>query len=229
MEYCIAAANSPFAPPNCSSSMLPNRGSGAPTWSVYISSLTWWYMEPDGAWRLPVCSYACGFDACRTPACAGCKQPYQRPHSCHCRSGSSGRRERTMQFGRCSFVPLPCRRRDRCTRGGSFAASRISCRARPGYTTSGLSKMRRTWIISGIVFAIGMMRSQQTPIRTERFPQFDNKEVKVWKSVVLPDAPLTMHRHDRGRVIIALRGGTMKIVEQGGASQEHVWETGKAY
>ena len=28
MEYCIAAASSPFAPPNCSSSMLPNLGSG---------------------------------------------------------------------------------------------------------------------------------------------------------------------------------------------------------
>src|SRR5579883_1159 len=26
IEYCIAAASSPFAPPNCSSSMLPKRG-----------------------------------------------------------------------------------------------------------------------------------------------------------------------------------------------------------
>ena len=31
IEYCIAAANSTFAPPNCSSSMLPNRGSGCTT------------------------------------------------------------------------------------------------------------------------------------------------------------------------------------------------------
>jgi hypothetical protein len=38
-----------------------------------------------------------------------------------------------------------------------------------------------------------------------------------------------MHRHDHPRVIIALSGGTMKIVEQGGSSEEHVWETGKAY
>ena len=38
-----------------------------------------------------------------------------------------------------------------------------------------------------------------------------------------------MHRHDHPRVIIALQGGTMKIVEQGGASEQHVWETGKAY
>jgi hypothetical protein len=31
--------------------------------------------------------------------------------------------------------------------------------------------------------------------------------VKVWKSVVLPNQPLTMHRHDHPRVIIALKGG----------------------
>jgi hypothetical protein len=30
-------------------------------------------------------------------------------------------------------------------------------------------------------------------------------------------------------VIIPLRGGTMKIVEQSGASESHVWEAGKAY
>jgi len=51
----------------------------------------------------------------------------------------------------------------------------------------------------------------------------------VWKSVVLPNAPLTMHRHEHPRVIIALNGGTMKIVESTGASEEHRWETGKAY
>ena len=38
-----------------------------------------------------------------------------------------------------------------------------------------------------------------------------------------------MHHHDHPRVIIALRGGTMKIVQQDGTSEEHVWETGKAY
>ena len=41
IEYCIAAASSPFAPPNCSSSMLPNRGSGVPTLTVYISFFMW--------------------------------------------------------------------------------------------------------------------------------------------------------------------------------------------
>ncbi len=77
--------------------------------------------------------------------------------------------------------------------------------------------------------AFCVLRSQQPAIQTQRIPQFENDDVKVWKSVVVPNAPLTMHRHEHGRVIIALQGGTMKIVEQNGASEQHVWETGKAY
>lgn len=68
----------------------------------------------------------------------------------------------------------------------------------------------------------------QPGTQTERFPQLENEDVKAWKSVVMPKSPLTMHRHDHPRVIIALSGGTMKIVEQVGALEEHVWETGKA-
>jgi hypothetical protein len=69
----------------------------------------------------------------------------------------------------------------------------------------------------------------QSAAQTQRVPQFENEDVKVWKSLVLPNQPLTMHRHDHPRVIIALKGGTMKIVEQDGTSETHVWETGKAY
>jgi quercetin dioxygenase-like cupin family protein len=65
--------------------------------------------------------------------------------------------------------------------------------------------------------------------QTGREPQFENEEVKVWKSVVLPNSPLPMHRHDHPRVIIALSGGTMKIAEDTGASESHEWQTGKAY
>jgi quercetin dioxygenase-like cupin family protein len=65
--------------------------------------------------------------------------------------------------------------------------------------------------------------------QTQRFPQFENEEVKVWKSVVLPNQPLSMHHHDHPRVIIALQGGVMNLVEQNGPTERHVWETGKAY
>jgi quercetin dioxygenase-like cupin family protein len=65
--------------------------------------------------------------------------------------------------------------------------------------------------------------------QTQRIPQFDNESVKVWRSVIAPNAPLTMHRHDHPRVIVALNGGTISIVEDNGKSEAHVWETGKAY
>jgi len=77
--------------------------------------------------------------------------------------------------------------------------------------------------------AFVVMRSQQSGTQTQRLPQFQNDDVKVWKTVVMPNSPSAMHRHDHPRVIIALSGGTMKIVDQGGAAEAHVWETGKAY
>ena len=90
-----------------------------------------------------------------------------------------------------------------------------------------------------LLFAIlpgtaGLTGSQQKPTpqaqqQTQRIPQFDNEDVKVWRSVIAPNAPLTMHRHDHPRVIVALNGGTISIVEDNGKSESHVWETGKAY
>jgi beta-alanine degradation protein BauB len=65
--------------------------------------------------------------------------------------------------------------------------------------------------------------------QTGRTPQFENDEVKVWKSVILPNAPLPPHRHEHPRVIVAISGGTMKILEQDGASRTHEWQTGKSY
>jgi beta-alanine degradation protein BauB len=65
--------------------------------------------------------------------------------------------------------------------------------------------------------------------QTQRFPQFENEDVKVWKTIVMPHQPLAMHHHDHPRVIIALTGGTMNIVDPAGVVEPHVWETGKAY
>jgi quercetin dioxygenase-like cupin family protein len=64
---------------------------------------------------------------------------------------------------------------------------------------------------------------------THRIPQFENAHVKVWKSVIHPGEPLPPHRHDHGRVIVALQGGTVRIAEASGGSDTQVWETGKAY
>ena len=73
------------------------------------------------------------------------------------------------------------------------------------------------------------MLTPQQASQTQRTPQFENEDVRVWKSVVMPNAPLTMHTHEHPRVIIALSGGTMKIVSEDGTSEAQVWESGKAY
>ena len=76
-------------------------------------------------------------------------------------------------------------------------------------------------VVGVLLGAAGAVRSQQgttgTQQASQRIVQFENDDVKVWKSIVVANAPLTMHRHEHGRVIIPLRGGTMKIVEQSGA------------
>jgi quercetin dioxygenase-like cupin family protein len=64
---------------------------------------------------------------------------------------------------------------------------------------------------------------------TQRISQFENEDVKVWKSIIAPRQPLSMHRHDRARTIVALVGGTLKIIEESGASRSVTWESGKAY
>jgi hypothetical protein len=106
----------------------------------------------------------------------------------------------------------------------------LQCRAK-FQPTDHRSEMKKRWIglsfILGALLGVGVTRSQQSA--TQRVAQFENDDVKVWKSIVVPHAPLTMHRHEHGRVIIALKGGTMKIVEKSGASETHAWETGKAY
>src|SRR5213593_4694217 len=64
---------------------------------------------------------------------------------------------------------------------------------------------------------------------TGRTPQFENDSVKVWKTVILPHQPLQMHRHESARVLVALQGGTVRIVKQSGEARTLKWETGNAY
>lgn len=91
-----------------------------------------------------------------------------------------------------------------------------------------IEKAGWTLALTVAAFAAGFTLAQ-TVAQTGREPQFENSEVKVWKSLVLPNSPLPFHRHEHPRVIIALTGGTMKILEESGQSELHEWQTGKAY
>lgn len=92
-----------------------------------------------------------------------------------------------------------------------------------------MSKRKLVWLV---VLALGLGGSaypQAAPSATRRVPQFENESVRVWKSVIVPGQPLSLHRHENGRVIVALAGGTLRIVKESGESRAVVWETGKAY
>jgi len=79
------------------------------------------------------------------------------------------------------------------------------------------------------VLGLAASAAEPPPVATRRIPQLENESVRVWKSVIAPRQPLSLHRHESGRVIVALRGGTLKIVKEGGESRTVTWETGNAY
>lgn len=81
--------------------------------------------------------------------------------------------------------------------------------------------------LAGLAFSAGFAVAE-TLAQTGRETQFENSAVKVWKSLVLPNNPLPLHRHEHPRVIIALRGGSMKLLEESGKSEVQEWQTGSA-
>jgi len=84
-----------------------------------------------------------------------------------------------------------------------------------------------TALLAGAVVAAVQ---EQPGAATRREPQFENGDVRVWKSVIMPNQPLALHRHEHGRTIVALRGGTLDIVDASGKTlKKMTWETGKAY
>jgi hypothetical protein len=94
--------------------------------------------------------------------------------------------------------------------------------------------MTSRWTIGGVlavVFAAGVaVGARQQQATTRREPQFENADVQVWKSIIMPNQPLALHRHDFGRTIVALKGGTLDIVNAKGETvKKMAWETGKAY
>lgn len=93
--------------------------------------------------------------------------------------------------------------------------------------------MRAIILAAGLSMALGSCVQErgapEDEAVTRRIPQLDNERVEVWKSVILPNQPLSMHRHDAPRVIVALRGGTLTVVTDSGDEREMTWETGSAY
>ena len=85
-------------------------------------------------------------------------------------------------------------------------------------------------LVGGIALGVAATLGAQTAQSgTRREPQFENALVKVWKSTIMPKQPLSMHRHEHPRALIAIKGGNVDIVQKSGESERHLWESGKAY
>ena len=80
------------------------------------------------------------------------------------------------------------------------------------------------------VFAAGVAVGQQASAgASRREPQFENSEVQVWKSIVMPNQPLALHRHEHGRALISLNGGTLNVVDGNGKVMDvYKLQAGKA-
>ena len=90
-------------------------------------------------------------------------------------------------------------------------------------------------LLNGVVtgcfaLVVGATLLAQQASQTRREPQFENDNVRVWKSIIMPNQPLTMHRHEFGRTAVVLKGGKLDVVDPSGKTVKTlVWETGKAY
>lgn len=74
-------------------------------------------------------------------------------------------------------------------------------------------------MLCGLFFLAGagvMWSQQQVQNASRREPQFENAQVSVWKSIVMPKQPLTLHRHEHGRVLVALSDGQLQVVDKDG-------------
>ena len=89
-------------------------------------------------------------------------------------------------------------------------------------------KTRALTLASALLVSMAFLPQQQP--QTRREPQFENAHVRAWKSIILPNQPLNLHRHDFGRTIVALRGGTLDVIDGSSKTiKQMTWETGKAY
>ena len=75
-----------------------------------------------------------------------------------------------------------------------------------------------------------MADAGQVPATTRRELQFENEHLKVWKTIILPNQPLNLHRHDHGRAIVALTSGSLDVIdEKGDKVTTYDWRQGQAY
>lgn len=84
-------------------------------------------------------------------------------------------------------------------------------------------------LLAFTILACSLYAEETAPTTTHRVFQFENEHVRVWRTVIMPNQPLKMHRHDCSRVIVGLKGGTLTKIEETGETSPLVFEKDKAY
>jgi len=65
--------------------------------------------------------------------------------------------------------------------------------------------------------------------KTHRVPLLENRKVNAWKTIIMPNQPLKMHRHEYDRIVIGLNGGTLTKIEKTGETSKLIFENNKVY
>jgi beta-alanine degradation protein BauB len=84
-------------------------------------------------------------------------------------------------------------------------------------------------LFAGIFLSTSALQPAIAQTVTHRVPMFENDQVKVWKTIIVPNSPLSMHRHEHGRTIVVLKGGNLTIQQDTGEKKIVEWKTGQAY
>ncbi|MES2504036.1 MAG: hypothetical protein V4534_04075 [Myxococcota bacterium] len=78
-------------------------------------------------------------------------------------------------------------------------------------------------------FLISITAMAAVPGQTARFPQFANKDVDVWKTVIEPGQALTMHRFNHSYILVPLTDVKLKVTNKKGVVTHVEWKKGTAY
>lgn len=84
------------------------------------------------------------------------------------------------------------------------------------------------WLFTFACFNL-VQGNEELSTKTHRVFQFENEHVRVWKTIIMPNQPLKMHRHDCARVVVGLQGGTLTKIEDTGETSPLKFDTGVAY
>jgi len=95
-----------------------------------------------------------------------------------------------------------------------------------------MKKIATIAVTCGLSFTagIGVMWAQQQQQKSHREPQFENGQLEAHYTLIMPHEPLTLHRHDHGRAIVALTDGVLKVEDKNGkVMQTYNWKKNHAY